>query len=864
VINGGHLEDGVAVGGNALVAAAYGADATNAAGFDVGTVTTSDGDFASVMNLTNVQEVTDSSDITAQAAGGAAVYTEVSQDNDVEGSTVSTSYNSVQALAYANRAANSVTAGGTNIDTEADFFPIRGEIDADEDGTSTEASFSLTNAQVAGGDITATLLDTLDDEEADSSAAVVTAIGGEITGSSVVSNGNTLSSGATGNRADNALALTGNGLATTSAVSNYQVVSEESDIASAIGTRGGVQEVQTSPGTPDTLFGYDYVTHYVLAGECSDGQCPVGSAYDAIDLDTVALTEAEINYLLDNQNWAYNSETNTLTRTVTGITSIAQEDINGVAGSASDINLGDGTDPTYADVYVPGSGGVTIAVGGDIEAATVSVNGNTTAGSVTGNSASNALTVSGTGVEDGSDHLLTYGTVDEGDAEANGDHMLVNRQWVDDDTDLLSDVNGTFAIDVNDGVVIGSSTLAVDGNGQSSRAVANTADNRVELDADNTAAGAVLVSNQIGEGDVEANSNLDIYTPVASLGSQVSMSNNTNLALGVTNDVTNTLTVDANSANPVTNPIDAIADVDFDAVAYGDHVLVNQQYAEDWVDADAATTISNQDLGGADNSGIFNGSVTVSGNSTMAEASANRAVNLANVSAGASLGAAVGVTNSQISDAEVTSTAMTTAGTALASEFAAVPALNGGSVTVGGNTTTALARGNAATNALNYAAGANFGTGTGDPAWSSVSVTGTDYGVDGFAVAQAAVLNAQVNADSVSASATDATYGVALNGSASSALANGTVAVSGNAVSAAAYGNSATNRLAVNALNTGAPTAAVGNYQVNSGNVTASATSVTFGFTDGGTVTGSSLRTVGNQVSATAVGNSAVSTIIGQ
>jgi hypothetical protein len=239
-------------------------------------------------------------------------------------------------------------------------------------------------------------------------------------------------------------------------------------------------------------------------------------------------------------------------------------------------------------------------------------------------------------------------------------------------------------------------------------------------------------------------------------------------------------------------------------------------------------------------------------------------VNLANVSAGASLGAAVGVTNSQISDAEVTSTAMTTAGTALASDFATVPALNGGSVTVGGNTTTALARGNAATNALNYAAGANFGTGTGDPARSSVSVTGTDYGVDGFAVAQAAVLNAQVNADSVSARATDATYGVALNGVAGSALANGTVAVSGNAVSAAAYGNSATNRLAVNALNTGAPTAAVGNYQVNSGNVTASATSVTFGFTGGGTVTGSSLRTVGNQVSATAVGNSAVSTIIGQ
>src|SRR5690606_23647166 len=150
--------------------------------------------------------------------------------------------------------------------------------------------------------------------------------------------------------------------------------------------------------------------------------------------------------------------------------------------------------------------------------------------------------------------------------------------------------------------------------------------------------------------------------------------------------------------------------------------------------------------------------------------------------------------------------------------------------------------------------GANYGAGTGDPAHSSVSVNGTGYNVDGSAVAQAAVLNAQANTGPVSASATDAAYSVALNGGDGfPAVTNGTVAVTGNAVSAAAYGNSATNRLAVNALNTGAPTAAVANYQVNSGNVTASATSVTFGFMSAGAVTGSSLRTVGNQVSATAV-----------
>jgi hypothetical protein len=342
------------------------------------------------------------------------------------------------------------------------------------------------------------------------------------------------------------------------------------------------------------------------------------------------------------------------------------------------------------------------------------------------------------------------------------------------------------------------------------------------------------------------------------------MSDNANLALGVVNNATNTLTVDANSANPTTNTIDAIVDVDSDAVAYGDHVLVNQQVAEGAVSADAATSVQNQELANLATSGIVDGSVTVSGNSTMAEASANRAVNVANVSAGSSLGAAVGVTNSQNSETEVSSSASTMAGVTLARDDDGPAALNAGSVTVGGNTTTALARGNAATNALNYAAGANYGVGTGNPANSSLAANGGE-GVDGFAVAQAAVLNSQVNTGPVSATATDASYGVALNsGSGFPLVTNGTIGVIGNSVSAAAYGNTATNSLALTSLNTGQPTAAIGNYQTNSASVTASVTTVTYGIGAGvGAVTGSALAVTGNSVTATAIGNNAVSTIAG-
>ncbi len=91
--------------------------------------------------------------------------------------------------------------------------------------------------------------------------------------------------------------------------------------------------------------------------------------------------------------------------------------------------------------------------------------------------------------------------------------------------------------------------------------------------------------------------------------------------------------------------------------------------------------------------------------------------------------------------------------------------------------------------------------------------------------------------------------------------------VTGNSVAASAYGNSATNALTLTALNTGAPgagapTAAVGNYQVNSGAIVATATSVAYGIGVTGGVGGSSLRATGNQVTANAVGNSAASSIL--
>ena len=170
--------------------------------------------------------------------------------------------------------------------------------------------------------------------------------------------------------------------------------------------------------------------------------------------------------------------------------------------------------------------------------------------------------------------------------------------------------------------------------------------------------------------------------------------------------------------------------------------------------------------------------------------------------------------------------------------------------------------GNAITqgNALNYTAGADYGSPAAPlPAGTSLAIGGApDMSVAG----RAAVTNLQDNSGAVSANSTDATYFVALNTAGGPAITNGTVGVIGNNVSAAAYGNTASNSLALNSVNTGMPTAVIANYQTNSGPVTASVTTVSYGVNSGlGAITGGALAVTGNSVTATAIGNNSVSTI---
>jgi hypothetical protein len=180
---------------------------------------------------------------------------------------------------------------------------------------------------------------------------------------------------------------------------------------------------------------------------------------------------------------------------------------------------------------------------------------------------------------------------------------------------------------------------------------------------------------------------------------------------------------------------------------------------------------------------------------------------------------------------------------------------SGSSVAVEGNTTTALARGNSASNALNYDV---------TVAYTGISTAPT-FTATTAASAGAVVLNAQTNTGSVAANAESVVYAVGLTqgtGTTGSAL-NSSASLGNNTTSAVAFGNAATNTLTMATWSAGIPSSAISSNQVNGGAVTATATGVGYTMTPTGPASGSAFRNSGNSISAQAIGNSSVSTIGG-
>lgn len=789
---------------------------------------------------------------TAMADAGQAVRTIVG--DTVTDSTLTTSSNTVEATAIGNTGANHVNAGvsgganAINTTGSGTGAPATANAIGGLAGTvsTTGAGFELSSAQTSSGSITATL----QSDDGLTSASIATEIGDDISSSTVASNGNTLSATATANEITtqtNEIEVTGNTVSTTTALANFQAT--DADVSAVVG----------APGTPAVA-----PQTFTLPS----GTTVPGSSTETIDMS--AYTPAAAQEFADQLNAqtsldvVYNSVTNELelTNTAPGNSVLITTDVVATFGGSP---------------AIPGSGGVTVASGGTITNSTITVDGNTTRGTVTGNTATNRIGVEATNLSGSGTATTSIAADDAGPSltattigSATADNALANVQSFSSELD--TNVAGTFGIvsDLEEYDTL-NSTLSVSGNRMFATTQGNVVDNSIELTATNaTATGAALSSLQADAdgASVSAASQMDAYAPAAMEGSTLLLNDNRNEAVATVNSATNSIDVSATNMDSISGGdnaslLSSLTTSGFENVATADVVIANSQAATGPVVANAASSVRNQDdfvddgqgtLVPFNTDGVLNSSATVNNNITLAQGSANRATNMLSLDGASALEVTGGVLNQQVSASSVTVNASMDAGLTLLNDNGNV--IDSSSVEVSGNGTSAQASGNTSTNALSATA-LNL-TASDGPA--SVNLN-TGNIADGGASATYAVLNNQVNAGPVVASAT-ATYTVrSTSGDGVVALNNAMVGVAGNVIEASAVGNSATNSVTLSALNYGASTAAIGNEQTNTANITASVSNGMIGSWNAGGVSASSVGLNGNSITSSAIGNRAVNSI---
>ena len=863
---------------NAMVAAGYGLDATNRIDLDIGTLDT--GGFPAVVgSLANTQAVVGASAaVSATVSGG---NLEAPSGNDVivsfvedslGNATVSTSNNQVQALATGAGANNTLAVAGNTIDVGSGipsvqtFAPVAGAL-------SNQSVFGLTNAQSGQGSVTASLVD--DTANPTTSASVVTVLGPTgggaaapvpgISGSTVVSDENTLTAEATSNRATNALSIAANAVQSSSGLLNFQAA--DADISAMIGISG-------RPPAQGGDFGYSLTGTGLSHSGAPTNELTGGTLF--IDTNTItgaSSREAAIQQLFD-EGWVFTpGNPNQLQLNAIGF-SMTSPDFSTLDTGGSILETGNALNFPGS----PAAGGVTIvAEGGTIDGSTLSVAANRVSGAVTGNTASNAVSVDAGTIEttlvQPFSSATTPGVAVTGNLVAATDHALVSDQRVEGGTagTLESDVQGSFGIVTPElttpaDVEISDSTVDVTGNSLRATSVANIGENALDLEGNAIAAGSVLVSRQAGDAAVSAASGMEVFAPAAVESSSVDMSSNTNTALGVLNDAANASTVSGTSVDTLDATAAAAGEtgnarlsfnVTVELGGIADHLVQNLQEAATSVASSAETLLYNVDGAATATSGLVGSSLTASANVTYSEASANRATNSLALNGGSSLSATGGISNLQVSSADATAQATASLGLTLAGDSTATPdptaALAGSTVTVEGNSTEALARGNRAVNTLSAVAGAGYATSTGPQ-----QAVGSAGSGGAQSAATYAALNVQANDGAVTAQSASATYQITLNADPSSnpGVTDGRVSLGGNSVVAQALGNSAVNRVTLAGLNTGTPTAGIASSQTNSGGITASVTDGSIAMASTGLAGGSSFSVGGNSVSASATGNS--------
>jgi len=749
---GGNVQTGsvVANEANSVTASAQGAVTNNSTTLAVGGALTSGaastagiGNAAAVASL---QSVASTSDVIATVDGGSSSIINTSLAIGVDASSVSTSSNLVQATAEATNATNRLSASGTTITVAAGATAVPSS--SVGSSATVDAAFAVANSQSTGsGAVTARLGAAL------TPATVSTVVTADVDASTIVSNSNQLDAFASANKSANSLTLAGTTVATDAGVVNLQQ--------------------------------------------------------------------------------------------------------SGADTSASII------------------GNVLIETGADITDSSASVNGNLARGSAIGNSSTNGLSVAATTLNGGGTDAQATGSA--ATQTANSDFSLANVQIVTSDRTVGSvnlsgstaTVTSMFGIDQAFDNELSGSRLSVSSNTQFAEALGSTATNRLLLSAVGAGGGidptATLFSSQDGDTVVDAESTMTVFGNAAMVDSSLALNSNSNTALGVLNNAINSVNVAATTLNAAT-AARAVGSTNSAGLSTADYVLNSLQNAEGSVDSSATSTVINLEKGNGTSAyaadtksdGTIGSAVSIANNSNTAEASANRVSNQLTVAA-TDIGATAALYNAQTNDADTTSVASSVVGFLMTTETTSLNnAVDGSRVTMNGNSTTALARGNSASNVLNYAVAANYSAST-DPGVVTASTAVT---------ATASVLNSQTNTADVSATTTGSTFTAVLNDSSTNAASlyaanNSSVTMANNAVQSVAYGNVASNALNMVSFGAGVPSSALSSNQSNTGAVEAITTGTTFGVTQYGAASGSALRVTGNSAVAQAMGNNSINTIGG-
>lgn len=852
---------------NGIVSRAQAATATNSLDLTIGgtlaTVADADGvTFANTAAVINAQTVSAGTDVSASAApsGANAVLTAVG--DALSGSSLSTSGNRLQAFADGANATNTlkVTSGTLTAAGGADTadYTAAGMASSNTGTLSVDAAFALANSQSGDGTVSASLRDPaytdLDTPGVSAANPVIrTELGGAVTDSAVAATGNLLDAFATGNKAVNSASLTANTLSSTASVGNAQI-----------------SNAAVSADNFASIPGYDSVAQPSVTGANAGGSAGSTAGYtSAVSGTTLTVADGEtivINLAglsaADRVNAARYLEEQGFIVSGTTATTNGNGTYDLSAFGTAELTTGTGAGAgtfTFTGLSIdgfegePSAGGVITAVEGAISNSSVSVDGNAARGSAISNSAVNTLAVSTTAlVADGGRTVAAGISTDSDTLAAVADYTIVNAQELGAAASSTTFVKSAFGVDQADGATVSDSSISVSGNSQFGEALGNTASNTLRLetlDGGNGATG-VLASAQEGTGaEISATSSMEVFADVTASGSTVTLDSNRNTALAAVNNITNAVSVSA------TNVGDGIGSAFIGSTSTGaDYVLDTRQSASGVLASSATTTIHNADGALTDLGGLSSSMLSISGNSTTAEATANRATNQMAIYSAADLGATAALTNRQDSATGVTATASSALEVDLNGGLLASDLVDASTVAIGGNVLTAMARGNFANNTLSFEAGATYSVG--DASTVGPNVT-----------ASAAVLNDQSNTGNVTAAVLSGTFGLSLDNvgsTGSSSVQNSSLSATDNAVSAFAFGNSASNTLTLAALNTGMPSAAVSSSQFNQGAISASVSNVTFSMPGFGAGLGSSSNTSGNSVVAQAVGNSAFTVMGGR